>query len=179
MITRWLLPILLIVFSFSASAARVSDTGWHAAGLIAGHTVHRDSDVNFNALEFHGYYTLPWEWEPFWGFRVGTHMSSSIGTIFGEDDATATLSTGPHLRFFRSDRGFYVEFGTRATLFTETKVGRKNFGGPFQFGSFISLGHPITQNYDLSIRMQHYSNAGIYKNNRGIDLGMIEIRRRF
>ena len=160
-------------------AAIAAGSDWLGVGLVGGHTTHRDSDVSYNALELHSYYRLPWSWTTTFNLEIETRLSGSVGFIHGEGEDTGTISLGPHLLFYSRPDSFFAEFGTRATLFSETEVGRKDFGGVFQFGSFLGFGHPLGKSHDVAIRFQHYSNAGIYKENRGIDLLMLELRHRF
>jgi hypothetical protein len=51
----------------------------------------------------------------------------------------------------------------------------KNLGGPFEIKSQFELGWAFTNNYKISAAIYHMSNAGIYKNNPGLESVVLQL----
>jgi hypothetical protein len=76
----------------------------------------------------------------------------------------------------------YLEFASGPRLISEKLVNeRRELGGHFQFGSHLGFGLRFgeRQRYDLSVRVQHISNARIKQPNDGINFASMRFVYRF
>lgn len=105
------------------------------------------------------------------------------------DDAGNTNNSGlydlgvtPVLRLLMpgSDRRRgYLEGGVGAHLISETGIHDQALSTTFQFGSLIGAGYLLDGGrYELGLRLQHLSNAGIEEPNDGINFVLIRFGRR-
>ena len=69
--------------------------------------------------------------------------------------------------FFEGAIGFH--------LMSDDKIGDKDMGGNFTFADHISAGAQFggKLQHELSLRLQHFSNAGIYSSNPGVNFAAI------
>jgi lipid A 3-O-deacylase len=76
----------------------------------------------------------------------------------------------------------YVEFATGAHLISEKRVNeRRELGGHFQFGSHLGVGvrFGAQRRYDVSLRVQHLSNARLARPNDGINFASMRFAYHF
>ncbi|NQY94750.1 MAG: acyloxyacyl hydrolase [Campylobacteraceae bacterium] len=72
----------------------------------------------------------------------------------------------------------YIEAGVGVAYLSKTQLEAEDFGTHFQFENVIGVGFKF-DDYDLSFRYTHHSNAGLHENNSGVDFTMISISYRF
>lgn len=175
---RVIAPVFVIVLFTIASAARGADQEWVEAGARIGFSksVHGES---FNQLEIAAAYRLPWTWMPDSGWRLDSRINASAGILHGGSDTAAIVAVGPGLAWVSPSQQFAVEAGISPTLMTRHEFGDADFGGIFQFTSFIGLSSRIGNQTTASLRVQHMSNASIYNPNPGLDQVMLGINYRF
>ena len=124
----------------------------------------------------------PWSWErTFAAGRATGYWEASFGRWSSELDrggpSTAwvtQLGVTPVLRWFpqRWDGRGFVEAGIGANLLLPIYRSRdKRFSTAFNFGDHVALGWRFGagQEHEVSLRLQHFSNAGIRKPNPGED----------
>ena len=75
----------------------------------------------------------------------------------------------------------YAEAGIGTHLFSNTKLGNRDFSTAFQFGSIVGVGVGFGERgqYELSYRFQHLSNADIKKPNDAHDLHLLRLGYNF
>ncbi len=87
----------------------------------------------------------------------------------------------PNLRYaFGDDRALFVEAGIGLDLIApKFSVGNKRFGSVFQFNDHVAVGMRFgpARQHELSLRVDHYSNAGIKHPNPGQNFGELRYAR--
>lgn len=175
---RVLTPIFVIALFTIASAVRAADQQWIEVGARVGFSkTVRGED--FNQLEIATAWRLPWTWMPDSGWRLDSRINASAGVLHGGSDTAAIVTTGPGLAWVSPSQQFTVEAGISPTLISRHEFGDADFGGIFQFTSFIGLNSRIGKQTTASIRVQHMSNASIYDPNPGLDQVMLGFNYRF
>lgn len=136
---------------------------------------------------------LQWFWEKQWWKSNGTHIGGywdftlsqwrgdRYRGIAGRSQDIAVLGITPVFRFQSNSRkGLYLEAGIGAHLLSERYDNDgKQLSTRFQFGDHIGLGYVFENNLDLTLKFQHFSNAGIKKPNDGADFAVLTVRHSF
>jgi opacity protein-like surface antigen len=73
----------------------------------------------------------------------------------------------------------YVEAGLGASLFSDDRLGNKDFSTRFQFSEHLGLGLEFSGRWFAGLQYSHYSNADIDKPNDGVDLHQIVVGMHF
>jgi hypothetical protein len=75
----------------------------------------------------------------------------------------------------------FAEAGIGAHLLSDTRIGNRDLGSAFQFGSLISLGVGFGERgqYELAYRFQHLGNTGIKQPNDGLKLHLLRLGYNF
>lgn len=123
-------------------------------------------------------------WQGMLGGRVDAYLEASLGlwSVRGPNGRTAYGSLGvvPMFRY-RLDQGrspWFVEAGIGAVATNrqyETK--NKAFGSRLNFSDQLGLGYRLNPKQELSLRLQHVSNAGLKEPNPGENL--LQVRYAF
>ena len=166
------------VLCIIASAAQGADQEWIEAGARLGFSKDVRGE-NFNQLEMAAAYRLPRRWVLDSGWIIESRLNASAGVLNGGGDTAAIVSTGPGLAWINPGQEFTIEAGISPTLMTRHEFGDADFGGVFQFTSFVGLNSRIGKQTTASLRVQHMSNASIYDSNPGLDQAMLGINYRF
>ena len=171
-------PVFGIVLITIASAARGTDQQWIGVGARFGFSKDVRGE-NFNQLEINTAYRLPQTWMLDSGWTLNSRINASAGVLHGGGDTAAIGTIGPGLEWVSPSQGFSIEAGISPTLVSRHEFGDADFGGIFQFTSFIGLSSRIGSQKAVSLRIQHMSNASIYDSNPGLDQAMLGIDYRF
>ena len=126
---------------------------------------------------------LLWEWDRKWSVSENTHVSVLTEVSLGQwrtsgpggtSHATNTqLGFTPAVRLWlngKSNHGYFTEAGIGANFVTPIyRTNDKRFGTVFNFGSHIGFGYRLQgpTSPEWSLRLQHFSNAGIRRPNPG------------
>jgi hypothetical protein len=181
---RVIQAILLGVVALAGSASagellRAPDTAYVQAGAgdnVASGTVGVTWD-------------LPWRHESAWGLWEGYldlslgrwHVSSGRG-ISGHDNVTQVGIT-PVIRLRPTGwNHFFVEAGIGANwIFPIYQNGSHQFSTTFNFGDHLAAGWRFGAlgEQELTLRLQHFSNAGIKHPNPGENFVQLRYARRF
>jgi lipid A 3-O-deacylase len=132
---------------------------------------------------------LQWNWRDNWlpGNRK-LHVSSYWDLSYGEwrapgNPSVRDLSFTPVFRMQGAGSiSPYVEGAIGFHLLSRSEVTQNRLlGMHFQFGSHIGGGLRFGPRsaYDLSVRLQHLSNAGIASPNNGINFGLVRLQYHF
>lgn len=130
-----------------------------------------------------------WDWRRPWGSGVLTgHWEASFGRWVSDmDDGpdnkawVAQLGATPVLRWKAPERQWYLEAGIGGNLLLPIyRRSDKRFSTAFNFGSHLAIGLLGGEqlNHDPSLRLQHYSNAGICRPKPGEDFLQLRYTRR-
>jgi hypothetical protein len=175
---RVIVPLSIIVLFTIASAVRGEDQKWSEVGARfgIGEVVHGEK---FHQLEMVAVYRLPWTWKLDNGWILDSRINASAGALHHDGGDTAAIVTmGPGLAWVSPSQQYTVEAGTSPTLVSEHEFGEADFGGNVQFTSFIGLSSRLDEQFMATFRVQHMSNAGIYRHNSGLNQIMLGVNYR-
>lgn len=102
-----------------------------------------------------------------------------IGRFENKDDEATAVMLGPVLIWQLPLPSLAFEVSSRATWLSEYELGRRDLGGPFQFTSHLGLVWSLGRHLAIGGHFLHISNAGIYRENPGLDLQILEVRYHF
>ena len=171
--------IVFLLFVSLAVTARGEDHDWTEVGARYGFAkkVHGE---DFNQYEIAAARPLPWSWPLDDGWMLNTRLNAAAGILDHDGgDSAAVGSLGPSLAWISPSQRYIFEFGTSPTLISEHEFDDADLGGSFQFTSFFGLQARLAEQTTATLRIQHMSNAGIYKHNPGLDQVMLGFMHRF
>lgn len=133
------------------------------------------------------------DWDAQWFKSNGTHLGGYWDASFGAWRGTQArnipgarqelvdIGLTPVFRFQNdSKKGFYVEGGIGFHLLSHTYNNNDDaLSTAFQFGDHIGVGYVFKNNWEIAVKMQHFSNGGIKKPNSGVDYGVIKLAYRY
>lgn len=117
-------------------------------------------------------FQLPWQGELL-NWRLASHLDTEISHLRGPDDTAWLYSLGPSITLSRW--GLVLDMGILPSYLSRDQLGRRQFGGSFQFTSHIGLSYQLNRHVRFGYRLQHISNANVYKSNDGLDVQAIEL----
>ena len=131
-----------------------------------------------------------WNWRSKWlqhgNWHMGGYWDAQVGQWSGSGKATITdFGLTPVFRYQEtqpSGLSPYVEGAIGFHLISPVRLDdRRGFSTAFQFGDHIGVGATFGErhNYDLALRFQHLSNAGIKKPNNGINFTQVRLQYHF
>ena len=170
-------PVLFIALFTFASVAISADEKWVEFGARVGYSKDVGGE-NFSQLEIATSYRLPKSWILDDGWILESRINASAGALHGGDETAAIVTMGPGLAWISPSQQYTVEAGISPTLMSEHEYGEADFGGNFQFTSFIGLNSRLGERTTASFRVQHMSNASIYSSNPGLNHIMLGINYR-
>ena len=131
---------------------------------------------------------LQWNWDKQWYSSNGTHIGGYWDATLaqwqgnsyqggnGSKQNLTDLGITPVFRLQNDNkRGFYSEAGIGLHMLSEiyNNNGRQ-FSTNFQFGDHIGIGYVLNNGWDLSFKIQHYSNGGVKHPNPGVNFAVIK-----
>ena len=125
-----------------------------------------------------------WDWDRHWleggAWRLGGYWDLSAGAWNGGPRTVYDVGLTPTFRYERSGGGSpYLEGAIGFHWLSSVHISStRDFSTRFQFGDHIGAGFRFgAQNrYDLGLRLQHLSNAGIRNPNPGINFLQIRFQ---
>ncbi|HEX6361432.1 MAG TPA: acyloxyacyl hydrolase [Albitalea sp.] len=143
-----------------------------------------------NAATAGGWWDGAWRLDRAWGSAT-VHLEVSLGhwsahpPEHGAEATTSVTQFGitPVVRLHpRGSGGWFVEGGIGVNMLSpHYRNGDKRFSTSFNFGDHLAVGRHIDPRgeHELSLRLQHFSNAGIERPNPGEDFLQLRYLRRF
>jgi len=127
-----------------------------------------------------------WKWQKHWftqgDWHLGGYWDAQIGRWNGASNIT-DISLTPTFRLEpKSGYGPYVQGAIGFHYLSGKNISTsKQFSTNFQFGDHVGAGYRFGQKgqYDLGIRLQHLSNAGIKHPNPGINFAILRFQYHF
>jgi lipid A 3-O-deacylase len=172
-------PVFFIALFTFASVAIGADEKWVEFGARFGFSKEVRGE-DFNQLEIATAYRLPRSWMLDGGWKLESRINASGGALHRDGGGTAAIVTmGPGLAWVSPSQQYAIEAGISPTLLSKHEFGGADFGGNFQFTSFVGLNSRLGEQMSATIRVQHMSNASIYDPNPGLDQMMLGIHYRF
>jgi hypothetical protein len=184
-----------------ASNKKIATLAGLAIALLAGRASAADNGwIDSASVEFGsgskvriGRLAVQKNWDAQWFASNGRHLSgywdlsaaywrgTAYRNVDGQHQNLAVVGITPVLRYQRDDKlGWYAEGGIGANLFSELYNNSDNrLSTAFQFGDHIGIGYVTANKWDLGLKFQHYSNAGIKRPNSGVNLLVASARYQF
>jgi lipid A 3-O-deacylase len=129
-----------------------------------------------------------WKWHKQWftggRWHLGGYWDVQLGRWKG-DNGLWDIGITPVFRWQQSTPGAfspYLEAAIGFHLLSRTRISdSRRFGSAFQFGDHLGAGVRFggRGRYDLAVRIQHLSNAGLRKPNHGINFWQLRLQRHF
>jgi hypothetical protein len=130
---------------------------------------------------------LQWNWNRKWLAAGGWHLDGywdlAAGIWWNARKDIYDFSLTPTFRYQRAAGGSpYVEAAIGFHLISTIHVAdNRDFSSRFQFGDHLGAGFRFGERnrWDLGVRLQHLSNAGIRNPNPGINFLQLRLQRHF
>jgi len=171
-------PVFSIALLSFASVVGGADENWVEIGARLGYSKDVGGE-NFTQLEIATAYRLPSSWMLDDGWILESRVNASVGALDGGDETGAIVTIGPGLAWVSPSQQYAIEAGISPTLMSQHEYGGADFGGNFQFTSFVGVNARLGEQIAATVRVQHMSNASIYSPNPGLDQMMLGIHYRF
>lgn len=184
---RYVYVMVCVLMSVMASqaglvgAARAGEFAFESirirGGVSGGSPLGRERQSDFNQIDLAATVRLPWEKELGGGWILGTRMLASIGALRGGGETNGIMTVVPlDIVLGRKDGLVAIDMGGGGALLSDSKFGRQNFGGPFQFVWTFGITSRVAGPLGVGYHFQHYSDATLYgQDSRGVDLHLIEL----
>ena len=176
--------VLMMVMAFQAGLVGTARAGEFAfesirirGGVSGGSPLGRERRSDFNQIDLAATARLPWEKKLGGGWVLGTRMLASIGALRGANESNGIMTVVPlDIVLGRKDGLVAIDMGGGGALLSDSKFGRQNFGGPFQFVWTFGITSRVAGPLGVGYHFQHYSDATLYgQDSRGVDLHLIEL----
>lgn len=102
------------------------------------------------------------------GWLRASRTDWSLGVLARRGDVSPFIVIAPVWRVGRGARWF-ADFSIGPTLIADPRLDRETLGGSFHFTSAFSVGRRFASRWEISLRAQHISNAGLHDRNPGLD----------
>jgi lipid A 3-O-deacylase len=117
----------------------------------------------------------------YWDANIAQWRGNDYKNVSGAHQNLTVIGLTPVFRYERDDkRGLYGEGGIGVSLFSELYHNAGNrLSTAFEFADHVGVGYVMDNKWDLSARIQHYSNGGIKHPNSGVNLVVLKAAYRF
>jgi hypothetical protein len=101
-------------------------------------------------------------------------LEANLEIVDDEQNVSFVSGVAPFIRFFISRKSLkpFVEIGSGANYLSRTRIANQALGRHFIFSLMVGSGFKFFMKefpISISYRVRHLSNAGIYRNNFGLD----------
>lgn len=108
-----------------------------------------------------------------WGdWEAATHLEAGAGRVAADGTYAGLYTLGPSVSVRRGR--LLLELGTAPGYLSKNGMNGRAFGGGFQFTSHVGA-YLMLRGWSLGYRLQHTSNGGLYSDNDGLDLQMVDL----
>jgi lipid A 3-O-deacylase len=117
----------------------------------------------------------------YWDANLAQWRGNAYRNVSGHHQNITVVGLTPVFRYERDDKlGLYGEGGIGVSLFSELYNNSDNrLSTAFEFADHIGVGYVLDNKWDLSARIQHYSNGGIKHPNSGVNWFVLRAAYRF
>jgi hypothetical protein len=115
--------------------------------------------------------------ESYWEISAADIEGRKYRDAAGQKRSLIDFGFTPVLRYRGASKpGLFIELGVGANYFTEkyNNNGRQ-LASNFEFGDHVGLGYLFSNQIELTLKFQHFSDAGIREPNSGLNMGVIKI----
>lgn len=170
---------LAVSMLFSNHLYAQDDHNRWIVGFQGGIQSIKRNDENFEQYDLFAYYRLPWRWMEGENWNLDTELGGTLGRLRGGGDSAAIGSLALGLVWNRKNSGWALRIGAGPSYMSKQRYGVEDFGSQLQFISYAGLSYRFPQNWTLSYRFQHMSNAGIKDPNPGLNFQMLGLAYSF
>lgn len=166
--------VLLAVLPGSALAQTLDgvsvEEGRGSQSSITKLTLQDDWGSDSSYLREHGLRT-------YWEGDIAELHSRKCHDVQGESQIVNTVGITPVLRWNNVvSQSVFGEIGIGANYMSEQfSANNRIMGTRFQFGDHVAVGFVFNNGVELSLKFQHYSNAGIREPNPAINFGIVKL----
>lgn len=172
---RALLAALLLAV-FGAGEVVAEEPGWSKFGFRGAYGYSRADD--FNQYEVFAAHSMRLSFSFSDDWVAQSYWEMSAGRLTNDEIEALVFTAGPVMVIRKREQPWSIEIGSRPTIISDHTFGKVDYGGPFQFTSHAGIGWRFRE-LELAYRIQHMSNASIYKRNDGLDIHVVEVGWRF
>ncbi len=165
--------VTLMIIAMTAATSTAQDFRPNAIGFRSSVSASSKYENN-KQYEIYSIHELPWKWGQISDLVINVALNSTIGTYNTGEINGFMLSTGPSFTLGNGGSRYALDFGTRVAILSNENLGKKDFGGKFNFISHVGVKIKLDINLMVGYRFEHMSNAGIYDYNPGINWHTIE-----
>ena len=107
----------------------------------------------------------------YWEASAGYWQEKLYRNVPGNKENLFDVGFTPVFRFQNDNKkGLYYEAGIGVHLLSELYNNDDNrLSTAFQFGDHIGIGYVLQNNWEIGLKLQHFSNGGIKKPNSGVN----------
>ena len=110
------------------------------------------------------------------GFLRADRTDWSLGVLARSGDVRPFVVVAPVWRIGRG-ASWFADLSIGPTLLADPRLDRETLGGNFHFTSALSVGRRLSSRWEIALRAQHISNAGLHDRNPGLDSIGLSINR--
>lgn len=152
----------------------------HAAGvLVTLAELSKSRTEGYRQYEAVVAWPLKWHWRWASGWRGGTELSATAGTLRLNGRSAMLASAGPLLALTAPGGRLVLHGGIRPTVLTRSQFDRVDLGFWLQFTSHVGIALHLGRGFLAGYRLQHMSNAALADRNPGVNLSTVELRRQW
>jgi lipid A 3-O-deacylase len=117
----------------------------------------------------------------YWDLTLARSRGTAFNDVAGARQFITDVGLTPVLRYAADDgRGWYAEGGIGVHLLSHVyNNDGKRLSTAFQFGDHVGAGYVFTNGWDLGLKLQHFSNAGIKEPNSGVNYVLLKLAMPF
>lgn len=117
----------------------------------------------------------------YWDTTLAEWQENRFQSINGNKQNLTDIGFTPVFRFQNdSKKGLYGEAAVGLHMLSEIYDNNgRHFSTNFQFGDHIGVGYVSQDGWDLSLKIQHYSNGGIKHPNPGVNFAVLKVGHTF
>jgi hypothetical protein len=158
--------------------SQAEDFRLESAGVRGGFSANQSSQDYYEIQGFVNW-NLPWGLDLGKEWRLQSRLDLSAGWLGESSDNAAIGTLGPSLVLGRKRLPVSLEGGVSPTLISQHDFTSKDLGGYFQFTSHVGVNWDFAPHWRVGYRFEHISNAGIYKENPGLNMHVFSLSYRF
>ena len=155
------------------------DLSKYSLGARTGIMVSGSMETSFNLYEAIGSFKLPWSYTWDSGWLLTTELDITAGNLRAAQDNGFIASAGPGIAITIPQGWMSFVLGFKFVYLNDYQFGGEDLGGNVSFRQELGVEFKIYSGLHAGYRIQHMSNAGIYDNNPGLDMHILELRYRF
>ena len=187
--TRMRASLCVASLSLSFAAAAHVQDGRLGAYVEGGQSFSSPNDTDVLSIGL----VMPWSWRPapeatepkplsfYWDFFLSTWRAPQIGGGRGSYTQGGVIATW-RWRFDQGQSPWFAEAGLGGTVMDSLyRTPDREFTTTFQFTELLGVGRSFgsQDEHELSLRVQHFSNAGIKRPNPGENFVRVRYLYRF